>query len=348
MNFRLRVAVWFAVSLLILIMALLLGAHWHLDEELRKDRWDRSHPRFPGWVIHGSYTDEEVHDILGELFQVWLWIGLPIVLCSLAAGYVIAAKSVRPIRRMNEELASLGVGKLGRGLGLPDRDPELATLVEQINALLARLDKSYAEMAEFSGRVAHELRTPLTLLRMKIEAAAPELPDGLSEDLQEDIHRLSRLVERSLLAAKAESGRLLSNNEVLDLSCLLESLQEAYSRLAADRGLPLEWRIRRPAWCKADPDLMLQIFHNLLGNAVRYGKTKLRVSLSVSGFKLVVKMTNHYDPRCPEPTGAGLGLRLVRGLCSSMQTVQFRHRCWNHIFSVRVVLVGDMSHATGL
>ncbi|MGC2578636.1 MAG: hypothetical protein WA376_13775 [Terrimicrobiaceae bacterium] len=129
MNFRLRVAAWFAVSVFLLVAVLIFTAHQHLDEELRKDRWDRSHPQFPGWVIHGSYTDEEVHDILSELIHVWLWVGIPLVLASVAVGYFIALRSVRPIRQINRELAALNPSSFASGVHLPERDEELAVLV---------------------------------------------------------------------------------------------------------------------------------------------------------------------------------------------------------------------------
>jgi len=337
-NFRLRVATWFALSLLILIAALLVSAHQHLDGELRKDRWDRSHPKFPEWVIHGSYTDEEVHDVLGELIQVWLWVGTPIVIASLGAGYYLAMRSVRPIRRINRELAALDLGALEEGVSVPEKDAELATLVKHINELLHRMQHSYGEMAEFSSLVAHELRTPLTLLRLKIEATASLLPPEISEELQEDLHRLSRLVERSLLTAKAETKKLHPACEPVELSLLLEDLRESYSLMAAEQGIEMEWSVARAVWCRTDPDLILQIFHNLLGNALRYGEQRARVSLSQSSGRATVRISNLFSFQRPARPGTGLGLRLVRSLCASMEQTRFRCRESRGVFSVRLAL----------
>jgi len=72
----------------------------------------------------------------------------------------------------------------------------------------AVLDISMPGMDGVSVTRAHELRTPLTLLRMRIEQSAAEIPPELSEQLQEELSRLSKFVERSLLAARAESGGL--------------------------------------------------------------------------------------------------------------------------------------------
>ena len=93
MNFRLRLAAWSALSILLIVGVLIFSAHWHLDEELRKDRWDRTHPQFPQWSIHGSYTEAEIHDILGELLKVWIWVAGPLVLTSVAVGYLIIPKA---------------------------------------------------------------------------------------------------------------------------------------------------------------------------------------------------------------------------------------------------------------
>ena len=162
MKFRLQLwmAVWSVLSVILIAAVLMLAAHWHLDGELRKDRWDRSHPKFPQWSIHDSYTDEEVQDILGELLTVWLWIALPLLLGSVGVGYFIAARSLRPVRRINRQLAALDPQSCAQGVHLPERDGELATLVQHINDLLGRVGRSYNEMTEFSTTVAHELRTP--------------------------------------------------------------------------------------------------------------------------------------------------------------------------------------------
>ena len=86
MNFRLKMAAWWVLSVVLIVGLLFAAAHWHLDGELRKDGRDLSHPRHPEWAIHGSYTDAEVHDILGELMTVWLWIAVPLLGASVGVG----------------------------------------------------------------------------------------------------------------------------------------------------------------------------------------------------------------------------------------------------------------------
>jgi len=338
-NFRFRLAAWFALCVLILGGVLIFTAHQHLDEELRKDRWDRSHPKFPNWVIHGSYTDEEVQEILGELLQVWVWVGVPLLAVSLAIGYFIAIRSVRPIRRINHELSALDPQSLSRGISLPEKDAELATLVRHINELLVRVARSYNDMAEFSATVAHELRTPLTLLRMRVEAAAAELPPEFSEDVQEEIRHLSLLVERSLLAAKAEGGRLEVRNASVDLSTLAAEFNDAYSVLAAERSIALDWRIEPGLQLHTDTDLLRQILHNLIGNAFRHGTEtmRLRMRRSPRSQHVVITISNFIKSESSRQPGTGIGLRLVHSLVAALGGSTFHTRQTTHAYSIRLV-----------
>ncbi len=339
MSFRLKLTAWFALSLIVLASVLVATVHHHLDEELRKDRWDRSHPEFPNWVIHGSYTDEEVQDILGELVQVLLWAGVPLLLLSIVVGYFIALRSVQPIRRINRELTGLQPASLGLGVSVPEREPELAALVQHLNDLLQRVHRSYAEMAEFSARVAHELRTPLTLLRLRVEANAAELPPEFSEEVQEEIRRLSQLVERSLLTAKAEGGKMEIHPASVDLNALLEDLRESYALLADERALRWRWSFPPGLRCVSDADLLQQIFHNLFGNALRYAvkEVRCRASCAREG-RVVIRLTNDRNANAGDSGGIGIGLRLVRSLCNSLPSTTFSQRITSRHFSVRLTI----------
>lgn len=336
MNFRIWMAVWFGLALVAIVGILIFTAHQHLDHELRLEKWDRSHPKYPDWSLHGSYTDAEVHDILGELIQVWIWVGLPALGLALGAGFLLANRSLRPVKRISRALAEKNPGTLKTGIPLPERDRVLAGLVSQINALLFRVGNAYDEMSEYSSRVAHELRTPLTLLRMRIEQSAADIPPELSEQLQEELSRLSTFVERSLLAAKAEAGRLEVRSSSVDLSALLEEFKEPYEILASQAGLALGWAVSPGLRIDTDPDLLRQMLHNLLGNTCRYGSSTARLRVFPSDRTTVLSLANDH-PESRAPGGLGIGLRLVRALAKGMAGHHFALRDNGRVFAVRLV-----------
>ena len=344
MKFRLQLwmAVWSVLSVILIAAVLMLAAHWHLDGELRKDRWDRSHPKFPQWSIHGSYTDEEVQDILGELLTVWLWIALPLLIGSVGVGYFIAARSLRPVRRINRQLAALDPQSCAQGVHLPERDGELATLVQHINDLLGRVGRSYNEMTEFSTTVAHELRTPLTFLRLRLEALAPELPPDVSEELQEKLHRLSQYVEHTLLMAKAEVDHLEQNIQVVNFTALLDDLHGGYAILADEGDLVLNWQVDPGIQVLSDQALLRQILHNLLGNSLRHGQKRVSLEARPTDGEgpVIVEISNYVAAADTARLGNGIGLRLVRAIVPVLPRTTFTS--WEHdgVFSVKLELPG--------
>ncbi|MGB8340365.1 MAG: histidine kinase dimerization/phospho-acceptor domain-containing protein [Chthoniobacterales bacterium] len=347
MNFRLRMAVWFGISLAALTAVLMATAHWHLDEELRQDRWDRSHPKYPGWSIHGSFTNEEVHDILGELMKVWVWAGLPVLAVALGIGFLLARRSVRPIHAINRELSLLETKSLRKGIAVPENDVVLSDLVHHINRLLERVGDAYEKLDEFASKVSHELRTPLTLLRMKIERSAANLPTGLSEELQEELAHLTRLVEQSLLAAKAESGRINPNLQAVDFSALLDDVLEGYVLLAQERDLSIRCSVGTNLRVATDAELLRQILHNLLSNAVRYAHRRIQIRARPMHEYVSLTVTNDFDRRTMATAGTGLGLRLVRGLASAL-AINFRQRQNRAIFATRLQLPAGVSEAQAI
>lgn len=296
MNFRLRIAAWFGVTLIVLVGLLIVTAHHHLDQELREEKWERFPPEFPAWVQYGSSTDAEIQDILGEMMQVWLAVGIPALLVALAVGYWLAERSLRPIRAINRQLSTIKTSTLGSGVTLPEKDPALADLVHHINALLQRIGGDYEQMAGFSSKVAHELRTPLTLVRMKVDQSALLLPPDVAGEMQEELSRLSKFVERSLVAAKAESGHLR------------------------------------------------QILHNLLGNAVRYGDSRIRVRAASRRDGVMLLIVNDTDPATCATSGIGLGLRLVRALCETTR-IRLSVRTRNRSFACHLILPFAPAHS---
>jgi signal transduction histidine kinase len=341
MNFRLRLAAWFGISLAVLTAILMATAHWHLDEELRHDKWDRSHPKYPNWSIHGSFTDAEVQDILGELMKVWLWVGVPVLGLALGIGFLLARRSVRPIDAIDRELSLLEAKSLRKGIAVPENDPVLSDLVRHINRLLERVGDAYQNLDEFASKVAHEIRTPLMLLRMKIECEAADLPPGFSEELQDEVARVTRLVEQSLLAAKAESGRVTADLQEVNVSLMLDDVLEGYDLLAKERHLDFDWSVADGLCAFTDAGFLRQILHNLLSNAVRYARRRIRVRARSAAGDVIVTLANDFDRSAMATSGIGLGLRLVRGLASTLK-IGFRQRAIGAIFATRLRLRGEM------
>ena len=313
MTLRLRLAFLFAAVLTILSGLFLLSAQGYLLRQLRDN---------PGGEALAPYglSEVQIQSLVSNLTGLWLAVGVPITGLSFLLGFLLASRSVHHLRQINEGLGAIGASDLERGIKVPDKDPELQNLVRNINDLLARIGKSYGELSEFSARVAHELRTPLTLLRLRIEENADKLPPDMSEDLQEEIRRLSRLVERSLVTARAEGGVLELGTTRLCICEMLEGMREDYSALAGVKNLELRWHCPKELAVMGDKDATLQILHNLLDNAMRYAKSGVTVEASTGpdSAKIRIQITNDIRDISASERGTGLGLRLSEALAKSM------------------------------
>lgn len=335
MSYRFRIAAWMVLSCMLIIMVMIYVGHRQLEEELREGHKDQTHPEMPGWTLHNSYAEEEIQDILGEMLEQWALVAVPMVVLSLGAGLLLARRSLRPMHDINRQLGEMRPNSLHGGISIPEADPIIADLASRLNALLDRAGIAYQEMAEFSARVAHELRTPLMLLRLRLEHAPPGTPPAFQEELQDEIARLSRFVERSLLAVKAEQGGLVPVTAPLSLSVLVRDVAEDYQLLADERAIAMVLEVEENIQIDADSDLLRQALHGLLENAARYAKSRILVSCRTENGGSFVEIHNDIDLTTMATAGLGLGLRLVRRI-SEASGFGFVIRQSEHDYTTRI------------
>jgi signal transduction histidine kinase len=346
-SLRWRLTLWFGLSLLVVVSLLVVSAHWHLEYELRKEKWERTDPAHPDWVLHGSFTDQEVHEILGELLQFWLAIGGPIVALSLLAAHFLGRQSVRPIREVNQQLSNIGPTSLSQRVKVPESDPEFTDLVLHLNQLLGRLENSFDQLTEYTGQVAHELRTPLQLMRLQLDRYAAGMEPALAEELQQELARLSNYVESTLTVARAEQGRLEVEPQVIALKQFLTDTIEPFSRLAADQRRRLLWSCPDGAVAWADKSALKQILFNLLSNALKHGEGDILVRARLHQRTFSVLVGNRSaDPTRNAKQGLGIGLRLVRALARHSAEIKVTFRK-GHNFWVRLRIPSGRKRASG-
>lgn len=323
-SFRWRIALWFAISLLGVLAVFMGITYTHLQHELRREKWERAPAGSPAWTLHGTYSDTEVRDIAGELWQLSLYYSVPVALLAIALGYYLATRSLAPVAEMNRQLQSIGTRSLQQRVKLAEADAEFRSIEVNLNALLARLDDGFRQLKEFSAQVAHELRTPLTLLRLQVEEAAGRIDPTLAESLQEEMSRLSDYVDQCLLLATAEQGRLSVQPTAVELRALITEIIEVHALLAREVGREILVQAPETVVVTADPRHLKQTLHNLLANALRHGAGKIEISVGTDNGRPFCRITNAKLTRpAAGISGTGLGLRIVRALAAAQSGVYF-------------------------
>jgi two-component system OmpR family sensor kinase len=169
---------------------------------------------------------------------------------------------------------AIGDGNLAERLPHPGTDDEIGRLVETLNEMLDRLERSFESERRFTADASHELRSPLSRLRTELEIALrrsrtpAEYVETLESCLDEVVH-LTKLVEELLALARLDSGQERPGLEAITLHQLT---REAASRLeitARQRNVQVEIEAAAPSARVSHPAACLVLI-NLLDNAVKY------------------------------------------------------------------------------
>jgi signal transduction histidine kinase len=219
-----------------------------------------------------------IADAQDEVERTFLIAGGAALLAALLAGYLVAARTAAPLRRMASTAATVDAGDLTPRLRTEGTTPELRTVVEAFNHMLDRLDLAFSRQRRFVSDASHELRTPLTAIRGQLEVLArKESPSA--EDVRRaealamtEIHRVERLVDDLLALAHLDEGTEPLLRDV-DVPSLLRGLAEA-SLERTELGELAEGTV------PVDSDLIAQVVRNLLSNAHRHAGPEGRVVLS--------------------------------------------------------------------
>lgn len=201
---------------------------------------------------------------------------------ALDAGRYDEARLPNYHRAPNLETARLGLtfDRLARSIATRER--QLQDDIEQLKEL-ERLK------ADFVSTVSHELRTPLTSMRgalgLLLAGAGGELnPKGreLLRIALNNTDRLIRLINDILDIEKIDAGHVQIRRDRLALRPLLETTLTGLEGLARDAGVVLELKDVPDSELIGDSDRLIQVFTNLVSNAVKFSPKDMPVEVSAT------------------------------------------------------------------
>lgn len=140
---------------------------------------------------------------------------------------------------------------------------------------------------DFVANVSHELRTPLTSVKGYSETLLsdppppPALQKSFLEIIKKNADHMCKIVDDLLNLSRLEAGRAPTDSRVFDPVVSLDQAWEACSTLAKARGVTLKSDFdRAKGLVEADPDQLMQVFRNLLENAIKYGPENSSVEVT--------------------------------------------------------------------
>ncbi len=165
--------------------------------------------------------------------------------------------------------------------------------------------------ADFVANASHELRTPLASLSGFIETLqGPARNDADARErflgiMSVQARRMSRLIDDLLSLSRIELHVHVQPETEVDLRDILNHVCDALSPLAQDRGVTIEQACTSgPLLVRGDRDELIRLLENLVENALKYGASGERITVSVDreeteGGAVAVVSVRDYGPGIP-------------------------------------------------
>jgi len=262
-----------------------------------------------------------------EIDQEVLAFGLQLALAlgALGLAFLLAtALQVRygllPLGALRGALHKVRKGTAPRLAG--DYPSEVAPLVDELNEVLAHNEALISRARVQAGNLAHGLKSPLTVLRHELT----ELKDERGEILRDQVAIIGDQVERVLARIRA-AGPLSAATGRTRVDRVLQDLAFSLDIIHRERGLTIDLDCPEEALFPGDAADLAEMLGNLMDNACKWAKSRVRASVAVDGDHLAIlidddgpgipsarreaalKRGGRLDQTVP---GSGLGLDIVR------------------------------------
>lgn len=250
-------------------------------------------------VVHVAELEQARNDILSAGLHSAVG---PLLLALPVLGLLIGVLVYRALSGIRQTGLAIAARQPQALTPVPDCGvPEIQPLINALNQLFARVNRTFEQEKRFTADAAHELRTPLAAIRMQAQVAQGardehERQQALASVLR-GCDRLTRLVEQLLQLARLEAQmptpREAPHDVRIEIAETLASLRDQ----AKLRQQTVVWTAPEPVTLALPSAHMGVLVRNLVDNALRYSPEGARVEVRLSA-----------QDRCLEVHDSGPGL----------------------------------------
>lgn len=228
-----------------------------------------------------------------DLRRYSMWAMLGLFPASIAAGWVIADRALRPIGEITAVAKEIQSTDLSRRIDLHGPDDELQELADTFDAMLDRLQAGVRRQRDFIQDTSHELRNPLAVMATNLDVVLSDPDAGepalraTAEIVRRTVDRATKSVDDLVMFARTEVPE--SAREMISLRDVAGEVIDEYRGPIEEAGLTIDlW----PAdvVVSAERRAVKRVVGNLVNNAVRLTRpgSTLRIGSGVhEGFAWV-------------------------------------------------------------
>jgi two-component system osmolarity sensor histidine kinase EnvZ len=277
-------------------------------------------------VLHVLAPRRRLFSSTTYVFVIWM-VGSSLLLFGVAT--IFLRNQVKAVRRL-----ARAADEFGKGRDVPDFPAEGAFEVRMaaraFNIMRGRITRQIAQRTDMLSGVSHDLRTPLTRMKLQLEMMGRNVtPDDIAA-LKDDAADMEKMLDAYLTFAKGEGNEDAVATNVAEV---METIVARFRRDGATIALNLG---ELPQTMPLRPVAFERCVNNLVGNAVRYGKTvdvnvgtrerMLEIHVDDDGPGIPAEnredvfrpFTRLETSRNPKTGGVGLGLTIALDIVRSM------------------------------
>ncbi len=219
----------------------------------------------------------------------WLFLSMSVaILAGIGlTSALLARRALRPIDLVVRRARRIGEANLADRLPHPGTRDEIGRLVETLNDMLGRLERTFEVQRQFTADASHELRSPLSRLRAELEVtlrrprSAGDYEDTLRSCLEE-VERVQGLIEELLELARIDTRQEPEAAEPIAVSDIVRAAVAAVRAKAEHRGVALAVEPSPDLLVNAAPAAAQVALANILDNAVKFSPTGGHVTIVVT------------------------------------------------------------------
>jgi len=280
---------------------------------------------------------DSIDSIVGHIGNAILIFGLVLVLFVVIFGTTMASVLTRPVEKMTKFIKNMPKDKLQK-CDINSRD-EIGELVVAFNELIDRVAELEEKRRAFVSDASHELKTPLSIIKLlsdsliQTENPDPQFLREFLTDMNEEVERLTRIVQRLLDLTKMDQSNTNMNVEMVSMTALVADVYEKLQPLAENKEI--QFIFTRPEdelLMPLDRDSMTEAIYNIADNSIKYtendgvvkieilrdlGNVLIRISDSGIGIpkeeiqKIFDRFYRVDKARARDTGGTGLGLSIA-------------------------------------
>ena len=313
-------------------------------EELKVDINDDEGNILVGYAYIGHYAStyymENDVEFFNAINRIIIIIGVISISSIIMISIIISRSIAKPISKVSKMTKYIGEGNYKNKLNYKSNIMEIDDLINSINKLSNELNDQENLRKQLTGDIAHELRTPLTSIKGHLDAIIVGIWEPTNERLNsinEEVKRITNLVDELRKLAKFDSGKDNLNKEIVNLKNYIKSIAYNYEGKALEKNIVIKYQLENIE-ALIDKEKFAQVIINILSNAIKYNNgnneiyikvfkknNSINISIKDSGigipkseYKNIFERFYRLDKsRGANEKGAGVGLTIAKSIVNA-------------------------------